>query len=103
MLWARHTCCAAMTAIVFGVASPAAALDFDVSGYGDFRAVSQPGMTDWLQGGLGKFRYGGGDSHLHAQGLVQGDLKLDDDFSVISVIRADQEEAGGVDLLESYA
>ena len=35
-----------------------------MSGYGDFRAVSQPAMTDWLQGGLGKFRYGGGSSLL---------------------------------------
>jgi hypothetical protein len=92
-----------MTAIILCVAAPARAMDFDVSGYGDFRAVSQPVMTDWLQGGLGKFRYGGGDSNLHVQGLIQGDLRLSDDFSAITVIRADQEDVGGVDVLESYA
>jgi hypothetical protein len=94
---------AAMTAFLFCAAWPAAAMDFDVSGYGDFRSVSQPAMTDWLQGGLGKFRYGGGDSHLHAQGLIQGDLKFDSDFSAIAVLRADQEGVGGADVLETYA
>ena len=98
-----HVSCAALTAIILSVAAPARALDFDVSGYGDFRAVSQPAMTDWLQGGLGKFRYGGGNSNLHAQGLVQGVLHLGDDFSAVTVIRADQEEVGGLDVLEGYA
>ena len=103
MFRARHIICAAITAIIFAVTAPAKALDFDVSGYGDFRAVSQPAMTGWLQGGLGKFRYGGSNSNLHAQGLAQGVLHLSDDFSFLTVIRADQEEVGGIDVLESYA
>ncbi len=103
MFKARHIHCAAVTAIILAVAAPAKALDFDVSGYGDFRAVSQPAMAGWLQGGLGKFRYGGSNSNLHAQGLAQGVLHLSDDFSAITVIRADQEEVGGIDVLESYA
>ena len=103
MFRARHISCAAITAIILGVAAPARALDLDVSGYGDFRAVSQPAMTGWLQGGMGKFRYGGGNSNLHAQGLAQGVLHLGDDFSAVTVIRADQEEVGGLDVLETYA
>ena len=103
MFKARHIHCAAITAIILAVTAPAKALDFDVSGYGDFRAVSQPAMTDWLQGGLGKFRYGGSNSNLHAQGLAQGTLSLSSDFSAVTVIRADQEEVGGLDVLESYA
>ncbi len=92
-----------MAAIFISVGTPALALDFAVSGFGDFRAVAQPGMRDWLQGGLGKFRYGGSNSDLHVAGVGQGVLSLDDAFSAITVIRADQEEVGGLDVLESYA
>ena len=102
MFRARQTFCAAITAIVIAVGTPARAVDFALSGFGDFRAVAQPGMTDWLQGGLGKFRYGGGNSVLHVQGVGQGVVKFSGDLSAIAVIRADEEEVSGIDALEAY-
>ncbi len=35
-----------------------------ISGYGDFRAAASPSQTAWLNGGLSKFRYGGGDGNF---------------------------------------
>ena len=94
--------CALVAAILIAAwAAPARALDFDLSGYGDARIVSAPSMTGWLQGGLGKFRYGGG-ADMQFEGAVQGDLSLNDAFSIIALARADEEQINGVDALEAY-
>ena len=43
-----------------------------VTGYGDLRSVAAAGPTSWLEGGLGKFRYGNGGTHLHfAEAIAQ--------------------------------
>jgi len=92
---------AALFAAVWGI--PTLALDFDVSGYGDARLVASPKMTSWLNGGLGKFRYGGNQGNFRfAEAVAQGDLKFDDTFSAIAVVRAEPEQQGGVDALEAY-
>ena len=43
-------------------ASPLHAQDFSVHGYADVRLVGTPDETGWTRGGIGKTRYGDGDS-----------------------------------------
>src|ERR1700735_418450 len=93
--------CGALLIALFAVASPARALDFDVSGYGDARLIASPNMTSWVDGGLGKFRYGGNAGNFRfAEAVAQGDLKFDDTISAIAVVRAEPEQRSGVDALE---
>src|ERR1700735_3492160 len=74
-----------------------------ISGYGDFRAITAPSETAWLNGGLSKFRYGGRDGNFRfAEAVAQGNLRLGDDLSVIALARAEPEQRTGVDLLEGY-
>ncbi|HXR95218.1 MAG TPA: hypothetical protein VN718_05025 [Rhizomicrobium sp.] len=74
-----------------------------VSGYGDFRALTSPSETAWLNGGLSKFRYGNNDGNFRfAEAVAQGDLRLGDDFSVVALARAEPEQRIGLDLLEGY-
>lgn len=74
-----------------------------LSGYGDFRAIASPRQASWLNGGLSKFRYGGNDGNFRfAEGVMQGDLHLDDAISFIALARAEPEQRTGLDLLEGY-
>ena len=92
-----------MAALLIAAAiAPARAVDFDVHGYGDFRLVAEPKMTGWLDGGQGKFRFGGRNRDGRIEGVAQGVLSFDDDLSLIALIRADQETSGGLDALETY-
>ncbi len=95
--------CVALTVIIVAVwVAAARAMEFDFSGYGDARIIAEPSMTGWLQGGLGKFRYGGSTGDVQFEGAGQGVLKFDDEFSVIALARADEEQINGLDLLEAY-
>jgi hypothetical protein len=88
---------------MIAVWTPARALDIDVSGYGDMRAIASPQMASWLNGGLGKFRYGGSEGVFRfAEAVAQGDLKFAEDFSAIALVRAEPEQQGGLDALEGY-
>ena len=98
----RTGCLAAAVLLTALCGAPARAVEFDFAGYGDARIVAEPAMTAWLQGGLGKFRYGGSNGDMQFEAAVQGDLKFGNDVSVIALARADQEEVNGVDALEAY-
>src|SRR5262249_25658431 len=45
--------------------APASAQDFSVHGFADFRLAAAPDETSWSDGGLGKTRYGDGDTSAH--------------------------------------
>src|ERR1700728_1708552 len=102
-MFARPILCGALLIALFAAAYPARALDFDVSGYGDARLVASPAMTSWVNGGLGKFRYGGNEGNFRfAEAVAQGDVKFYDTVSAIAVVRAEPEQREGVDALEAY-
>jgi hypothetical protein len=82
--------------------TPARAAEFAFSGFADARIIAEPKLTDWLHGGLGKFRYGGNTGDMQFEGVGQGVLRLGADLSAIAVIRADQEQVNGLDALEAY-
>ena len=67
--------------LVVALMAPAQALeisdDLTISGYADLRGVAPTDQASWLQGGLGKFRYGG-KQYGGAEGVVRAELKLGD-------------------------
>ena len=74
-----------------------------VSGYVDFRLIAPPSQTAWLNGGISKFRYGGGDGNFRfAEGVVQGDFKFSDALSAIALLRGEPEQRTAIDMLEGY-
>jgi hypothetical protein len=96
---------ALLAMLVLAVAAPAQALeisdDLTISGYIDMRGVAPTDQASWLQGGLGKFRYGG-KQYGGAEGVVQAELKLGDVFHAVTVLRAEPQTPGGIDALETY-
>jgi hypothetical protein len=64
-------------------------------------APAQP--QSWLEGGLGKFRYGGDNTKLRAaEAVLQADLTLADGWHAVTLLRAEPQTPGVVDALESY-
>lgn len=75
--------------------------DFAITGYGDVRAVIAPDPQSWLNGGLGKFRYGGAQK-FGTEGVAQADLTLGDGLNAVGLFRAEPETRSVVDALEMY-
>ena len=75
--------------------------DLAITGYGDVRAVIAPDPQSWLNGGLGKFRYGG-NQKFGTEGVAQADLTLADGLNAVGVFRAEPETRSVVDALEMY-
>ncbi len=74
-----------------------------ISGYGDLRIVAPTDQAGWLKGGLGKFRYGGGNSRARfAEGVAQIDWHIADDLHAVLVLRAEPYDRNVVDALETY-
>jgi hypothetical protein len=75
--------------------------DLVISGYGDLRAVATDAPPNWLEGGLGKFRYGG-NQKFGTEAVAQADLTLDDGLHAVGLFRAEPETRSVVDALEMY-
>jgi hypothetical protein len=74
-----------------------------VSGYADFRLVAPPRETQWLNGGLSKFRYGNEEGNFRfTEAVVQGAFKFSDELSAVAVLRGEPEQRTGIDMLEGY-
>jgi hypothetical protein len=84
-------------------APTSAQIDYGASGYIDLRLVSPAEETSWLQGGLGKTRYGKGDSNFQFAGAVgQAYLLFTPEILVVAVLRIEPQQRTFVDVLESY-
>jgi hypothetical protein len=82
---------------------PAHAIDFEFEGYGDFRLVLPGDQRSWLDGGLGKLRYGRGDSNFQFAGAVgQGTVLLTPELMAVAVVRVAPTEQQFVAPLEAY-
>ena len=75
--------------------------DLEISGYADVRAVAPADPQSWLNGGLGKFRYGG-KQKFGTEAVLQADLRLDEGLHLVSVLRADPDAPSVLDALETY-
>ena len=79
--------------------------DLTINGYLDVRAVAPADPKTWLEGGLGKFRYGGAQK-FGAEGVLQADYDFKGlnlaGLHLISVWRAEPETPSVIDALETY-
>lgn len=82
----------------------AEALDVIFSGYLDARLIAPTGQQSWVEGGQGKFRFGGGDGNARfVEGVGEVNATLLDGLSAHVTARAEPTDSSGVDLLEAYA
>src|ERR1700759_2210709 len=91
----------AVLVVVTGVSDAA---EFHLAGYGDVRLVAPPVTDAYLDGGLGKLRFGADDAH---PGFKLGDLVADasgqeDAFSAQADVRLNTEYGPAADLLEGF-
>ena len=80
----------------------AEAMDLDLSGYLDMRLIAPTGEQSWVQGGLGKFRFGGGQNVRFGEAVLQANADLLDDLSAQVTARAEPTDSSVVDLLDAY-
>jgi hypothetical protein len=90
-----------------GFSSEAKALELSdavsLSGYGDLRLVAPDSQTSWVNGGLGKFRYGAHEGNFRfAEAVLQASVRLADGLKAVTVLRAEPEQRSGIDALEAY-
>jgi hypothetical protein len=96
---------AALCLVIFWTAD-AAAVDFSFDGYVDVRLIMPSKERSWLDGGLGKLRYGSDQANPDlrvAEAVGQAVVKLTPDFEVVSVFRLEPEQRTGLDVIETYA
>jgi hypothetical protein len=74
--------------------------DLTINGYLDVRAVAPADPKSWLDGGLGKFRYGA-TQKFGAEGVLQADYNFRG-LHFVSVLRAEPETPSVLDALETY-
>ena len=86
------------------LAGPAGAADLQIEGYGDLRLVVPPATGSYLDGELGKLRYGDGDDALQIGDLVgAGSVFFSPELTATATARVDSYHGAAVDLLEGYA
>jgi hypothetical protein len=83
--------------------APACAMDFDYDAYADFRLVAPGGERSWIDGGLGKLRYGSGNSYTQFAGaVVQGRALVTPELALVAVARASEDQKDFILPLETY-
>jgi hypothetical protein len=83
--------------------APASAVDFQFDGFADFRLVAPGDERSWLDGGLGKLRYGQGDPNTQfAAGIGQATVLLTPELIAVGVLRADPSQTNFVMPTEAY-
>ena len=98
-------CLATLICCVVGATSTAAA-DIEFNGFADARLIVPPVTNSYLDGGLGKLRFGSDDS---SPGLKFGEIvgearaRLGDSWFVQADARISPQYGSAVDLLEAYA
>ncbi|HXC54667.1 MAG TPA: hypothetical protein VNU97_05190 [Rhizomicrobium sp.] len=89
----------------FALATGAKAMDVTFDSYLDARLVVPAGEKSWLDGGLGKFRFGAGQPSPDArlvEAVGQATLALTDELHAVGVLRLEPEQRSGLDVLETY-
>ncbi len=87
------------------LAGQAVAMDFSFDAYADLRLVAPAGERSWLDGGLGKFRFGEtqpSPDFRVTEAVGQATLAVADDIHAVAVLRIEPEQRSFVDVLESY-
>jgi hypothetical protein len=95
-----RACCATVLALL--AATPARALDVQFEGYADIRLIAPPAQDGYLDGGLGKLRFGADDSDLKPGDLVAELRAAEGDVFLQADARANADYGPAVDLLDAF-
>lgn len=83
--------------------SRAGAQELDLHGYIDFRAVAAPDTRSFVDGGLGKTRFGGDDVGAEFGGAaLQAALQFTPEWLALSAVQFQTSDQGTLDVLETY-
>lgn len=82
----------------------AEAVEFAFSGYLDARVLAPAEEKSWVQGGLGKFRFGPDRGNFRfVEAIGQVHASFSSELSAIVVGRLEPTDSAGLDFLEAYA
>lgn len=87
------------------VPGAAAAVDFNIDGYADFRLIVPSDQVSWRDGGLGKLRYGSENAKPDfesAEAAVDVSAVILPELLAVASARAAMKQHSAVDLLEGY-
>lgn len=83
--------------------TPAFAADFQYNGYADLRLVSPPATGAYLDGELGKLRYGDDDGVFQPGDVVgEGRVLITPELMATATARVNAQYGPGIDLIEGY-
>lgn len=95
-----------IVAVAFAVAGNCEAAEFQFTGFGDVRLISPPVTQAYLDGGLGKLRFGADDARPDVKlgdFIGEGSAHFGDDWSAQADGRISPQYGPAVDLLEAFA
>ena len=95
----RASILAAALLFVTGVSDAA---EFALHGYGDARLVAPPAQDGYLDGGLGKLRFGDDDANFKFGDLIGEATFVQDNWSAQADARLNSEYGPALDLLEGF-
>jgi len=100
----RNTLAIAMGVALVGALTtgPVRAQSLDVAGYLDLRVADGPDETGWLDGGLGKTRFGAGDDAWSGGGALTGTFQVTPALLASATVQYVPELDKPFDLLEGY-
>jgi hypothetical protein len=76
--------------------------DLTITGYGDIRAVAPGDAGSYVDGGIGKLRYGGNSGVRFAEAVAQVEYAPAPGFAAVALLRAEPRDRNVIDALESY-
>jgi hypothetical protein len=91
--------------IVLGFSSSARAAEFIIDGYADLRAIFPSHEVGWLDGGLGKLRYGAEQANPEfriAEIVGQGVVQITPGLMALAVVRYSPEQRTFFDVVEAF-
>ena len=92
--------------LILGSAGNCGAAEFHFTAFGDVRLIVPPDTDAYLDGGLGKLRFGADDPSPGAKlgdVIGEGSLTIDDDWTLQADARINPQYGPAVDLLEGFA
>jgi len=82
---------------------PAEAASFGLDSYVDFRLIAPGDERSWLDGGLGKLRYGKGDSNFQfAEAVADGHVLFTPELLAVAAVRVEPHQRNALDVTEAY-
>ena len=83
-------------------AGPLAAQEFSVRGYVDLRGGFAPDEDSWIDGGLGKTRFGGGDAFASGNAALAAHWQLTPALSAAAQLQFSPQQHPALDVLDAY-